>query len=254
MSSRSTGSLAWTAGSPCAICTCHVGVAGSGQSAKYDAPSPTTGPAADHMCQWSRSSPSSSTSPSISRTSSSVSPRNPIPSSRRTVLDPPSAPTTHDASSSSPSASASRTPASSWDIEATRRPYSTSTPSSASRSRSTCSVRHCGRSSERAQGVVASGSAGFTTTSCPDPSGSWRRIGSANTPSATSRSATPIWSSSSSVRGCMPLPRDPRCGPDAASTTRTRTARRASSIAAVSPVGPPPTTTTSSMAVTLRLK
>ena len=42
----------------------------------------------------------------------------------------------------------------------------------------------------------------------------------------------------------MPLPREPGCGPGAASTRRKETPLRASSQASVSPVGPAPTIST----------
>ena len=135
----------------------------------------------------------------------------------------------------------------------TRTPCSTATPSSASRSRSTCSTRHCGISRVDGQGVSLVAGWSPRATSSNAPSRRWRRIGSVVRPRETSRSVTPAVSSSSSERGCSPLPRDPGNGAGAASSTRTATPRRASSRAAVSPVGPAPTTITSaSMDATLR--
>lgn len=142
------------------------------------------------------------------------------------------------------------TPSSSWVTSRTAVPQRTVTPSSARCSRRTCSVRHCGIISVRAYGESGVGSApGCASKS--DASGSpsapalHRRSGMRNRPSDTMRSASPSRSSSSSVRGCTPLPREPGNGPDAASSTSTRTPRRASSHAVIRPVGPAPTTITS---------
>ena len=224
-------------------------LAGSGQRAMTSAIPPSVPP---HWCQWSRSRPSSSTSATSMRTSSRVSPRNGTPSRRRTVLPPPSAPTTKRARRV-PTVVARLAPSSVAVRSSTRTPCSTATPSSASRSRSTCSTRHCGISRVDGQGVSLVAGWSPRATSSKPPSRRWRRIGSVVRPRDTSRSVTPAASSSSSERGCSPLPREPGNGAGAASSTRTATPRRASSRAAVSPVGPAPTTITSaSMDATLR--
>ncbi len=83
------------------------------------------------------------------------------------------------------------------------------------------------------------------STSWKVPSALWNRTGIRKRPRAIRRQATPRLSRTSRVRGCRPLPREPLKGAVALSTTRTLTPRRASSQAAVRPVGPAPTTSTS---------
>jgi len=92
--------------------------------------------------QWtcSRSSPSAATSPSSIRMLSSVTPGNGTRSVLRTVLRPPSAPTSHAACTVSPVVIVAVTPSSSWVNPTRPTPNSTLTPSSASRSRRMPSV------------------------------------------------------------------------------------------------------------------
>src|ERR1700761_1046261 len=65
------------------------------------------------------------------------------------------------------------------------------------------------------------------------PSGPVERIGIASSPWASTRLTMPRSSNTSRVRGWTPLPRDPGCGPGAASSKRQETPRRASSTARV---------------------
>ena len=202
-----------------------------------------------HMCHTSRSRPSTSRSATIMRISSRVSPTNATPACTRTRLCPPSQPTSHCAvtvSASPPLASTADTVASDCSKRSSAVPNSTTPPRSASRSRSASSVRHWGVIRLVVYGMSgrffsASGSAPPSVTR---PSRPVDRIGMAIRPCAITRSPMPRSSNTSSVRGWRPLPRDPRCGPPAASIRRNGTPRRASSQASIRPVGPAPAIST----------
>jgi len=68
-------------------------------------------------------------------------------------------------------------------------------------------------------------------------------------PRASSWGSTLSAASISKLRGCTPTARDSVVGRSRASTTRTRTPRRASWQAAVRPTGPAPTTSTVSVMI-----
>jgi hypothetical protein len=70
------------------------------------------------------------------------------------------------------------------------------------------------------------------------------RIGVRERPDAMIRPTTPRSSSTSRLRGCSPLAREPDDDPSAPSMTRTAIPLRARSQAATNPTGPAPTTST----------
>ena len=112
---------------------------------------------------------------------------------------------------------------------------STVTPSSARRARKVSSTIDCGRISDPDGGISDAGRP-LTDT----------RVGSAQ-PAVLSWSATPRSASTSRLRSCSPLPREPMKCEAALSMIRTRAARRARSTANVRPVGPAPAMSTSAV-------
>ena len=161
-----------------------------------------------------------------------------MPTSRRTVLRPPSQPTRKRERSCVPSASSTVTPSESWVSPTSSQPRRISTPSSSACSVSSRSVVVCGMPRTYGWAVSRCSGDGLAIPAKNPPTGYCL-------PSARNRSSRPRWSISSMLRACSPSAADHLGRLRRLLQDETLHPLQPQLAGQHQPVGPPPTTITS---------